>query len=104
MNLINPDAWNMFAGGISAAKGKKSYSVTIPGVGKYFISPICYKDSLRHKGYIAQFTNIFGKIVQSGLYHELCSCGTLTQCRKACQQHLVDHDQSASAGTPSVDQ
>lgn len=92
INLNRPDDWDVFAGGTGAAEGRNSYSKTVDGVGKYFISPVCRPNSNRHLVYFVTVCNIFGRLNQSGLYHWLISGPTtLPKARSLCNAHYLEH-------------
>jgi hypothetical protein len=92
INLNRPDDWDMFAGGTGAAEGRHSYSKTIDGIGKYFISPVCWPHSCRHRGYVVTVANIFGKLNQPGLYRWLIpGTTTLPKARLLCKTHHLEH-------------
>lgn len=48
--MIKRNQWSQSEGGTGAAPGRKGYSVRTP-LGQYSISPVCHKNSNRHKGY-----------------------------------------------------
>ena len=73
MKLTNHAVWNCYAGGVAAAEGRNSYDIIIPGLGQYIISPICYRHSLRHRGFVVYFANRFGAVRQGGLYKLLAT-------------------------------
>ncbi len=105
VNLHRPDDWNMYAGGTCAAEGRHSYDKTVPGIGQYMIDPVCWPNSLRHRGYIVRVANVFGKLAdQPGLYRDL-STGpvSLTKARSLAQAHLASHLTGPVEGQEAVE-
>lgn len=76
MNLRNIDNWNRFAGGISAANDKNSFSIRIDGLGEYHIDPVCWPNTAKHRGYLIRFANVFGKH-GNGLWNNINNDGSL---------------------------
>lgn len=63
--------WSISAGGTFAAEGKNGYSVRVENAGEYHISPICWPNSLRHRGYVVRFANTYGIGVIRGLWQAI---------------------------------
>lgn len=60
--LTADSVWSMHAGGVCAAEDKHGYTVLVPGLGTFAIDPVCWPNSLRHRGYFASFQNNLGRL------------------------------------------
>jgi hypothetical protein len=58
--------WQIYAGGISSAPGKNSFKFCSEK-GEYYIDPICFPKSNKHRGYMVKFADTKG-ILAAGLW------------------------------------
>lgn len=88
--------WRIFAGGTCAEEGKNSFQLETEK-GLYHIDPVCFKNTLKHRGYIVTFADVKGKL-NRGLWSWIDTkgqgfgfpqlCMPLMEAVRACRAHF----------------